>query len=78
MQPRAGVMAQDLAQSPNPALRSAVVKTPLGLGLDANRAISSSLAMNAGLDKRLRDIEAALKMPTAYPETRPDLTRTAR
>jgi hypothetical protein len=36
--------------------------------------------MNAGLDKRLRDIEDALKMPTSYPDerARPDLARAAR
>jgi hypothetical protein len=61
--PRAGVMAQELEESPY--LRSAVVQQPNGqLGIDGSRGLSASLAAAAGLDKRLRAIEAT------YPQTR--------
>lgn len=64
--PRAGVMAQELEESPY--LRSAVVKQPDGrLGIDASRGLSASLAAAAGLDKRLRAIE------TQYPRPRPPM-----
>jgi hypothetical protein len=65
--PRAGVMAQDLERSPSPALRSAVVETPMGKAIDGKRALSANLALSAGLDKRLRNIEGALSQPTVYP-----------
>jgi hypothetical protein len=65
--PRAGIMAQDLEQSPNPALRSAVIDTPIGKAIEPKRAISANLALSAGLDKRLRNIEGALSQPTMYP-----------
>lgn len=65
--PRVGVMAQDLEQSPNPALRSAVIDTPMGKAIDGKRALSANLALSAGLDKRLRNIEAGFARPTAYP-----------
>jgi hypothetical protein len=56
--PRAGVMAQELEQSPY--LRSAVVQSPDGtLGIDASRGLSASLAAAAGLDKRQRQTEGA-------------------
>ena len=66
-QPRIGVMAQELERSPNPALRSAVVETPTGKAIDGSRALSASLALGAGLDKRLRDIEERMGRPTVYP-----------
>ena len=65
--PRAGIMAQELEQSPNPALRSAVVDTPIGKAIDGKRAVSANLALSAGLDKRLRAIEGAFARPTVYP-----------
>ena len=65
--PRAGIMAQDLERSPNPALRSAVIDTPIGKAIEPRRALSANLALSAGLDKRLRNIEGALSQPTVYP-----------
>ena len=65
--PRAGIMAQDLEKSPNPALRSAVVDTPIGKAIDGKRAISANLALSAGLDKRLRNIEQGMRAPVSYP-----------
>ena len=64
---RAGVMAQDLEASPNPAVRSAVVDTPMGKAIDGKRALSANLALSAGLDKRLASVEAALGQQTEYP-----------
>lgn len=58
--PRAGIMAQELEQSPNPALRSAVINTPMGKAIEPKRALSANLAMSAGLDKRLSRIEQAI------------------
>jgi hypothetical protein len=66
--PRAGIMAQEFAQSPNPAVRSAVIDTKDGLAIDGSRALSANLALSAGLDKRLRDIEGAMGKPTEYPQ----------
>jgi len=54
--PRAGIMAQDLEKSP--AGRAVVEHTPIGLQLDAKRAIGFALAHEAGLDKRVRKLEA--------------------
>lgn len=65
--PRAGIMAQDLERSPNPALRSAVVNTPMGKAIDQKRAISANLALSAGLDKRLRNIESGIGQEVQYP-----------
>lgn len=65
--PRAGIMAQDLEKSPNPALRSAVIDTPMGKAIDGKRAISANLALSAGLDKRLRNIEQGINQPVQYP-----------
>jgi hypothetical protein len=60
-------MAQDLEQSPNPALRSAVIDTPMGKAIEPKRAISANLALSAGLDKRLRNIEQGIQAPVQYP-----------
>lgn len=52
---RAGVMAQDVEQSPY--LRDMVIDTPRGKALDISRAVSAALASSAGFDKRLRRLE---------------------
>jgi hypothetical protein len=57
MAPRAGVMAQDLQQSP--AYQASVIPTPQGLALDKERLLSANTAEIGGIDKRLRELEAA-------------------
>jgi hypothetical protein len=52
---RAGVMAQDLEQSP--LLADTVVDTPAGKAIDGQKAVSSTLALTAALDKRLKALE---------------------
>lgn len=49
---RTGVMAQDLERSPY--MRDAVIDTPEGKAIDKDRALGSTMAATAGLDKRLR------------------------
>lgn len=65
--PRAGIMAQEFEQSPNPAIRSAVIDTPMGKAIDGKRALSANLALSAGLDKRLRNIEQGMSAQVRYP-----------
>lgn len=59
---RAGIMAQDLERAA--AGRAAVHETPEGKALDVNRALGFSLAGVAGLDKRVRELEANLRRAT--------------
>jgi len=54
---REGVMAQDLQRSP--AYQAAVVPTPQGLALDKDRLLQVNTAELGGLDKRMRELEAA-------------------
>lgn len=54
-EPRLGIIAQDLQQSP--AFRNSVVSTPAGLAVQRDRALSTALGSLAGLDKRLRELE---------------------
>lgn len=56
--PRPGIMAQDLEKSPSPLLASTVVETPAGKAIDGKRAVSATMALAAGLDKRLKKLEA--------------------
>lgn len=56
--PRVGIMAQELETSPAGA--QVVETTPGGeKAIDLNRAVSFSLAANAGLDKRIAQLEQA-------------------
>ena len=57
--PREGVMAQDLQRSPGG--KRVVDETPMGLVLDQRRALGFAMANQAGLDKRLRNIEDSLR-----------------
>jgi hypothetical protein len=75
---RDGIMAQDMEKSPAGA--SVVMDTPNGKALDMSRAVSFSLAANAGLDKRLSELEQresaildALGGGTEYPTVRSDV-----
>lgn len=52
---RTGVMAQDLEKSP--ILDDTVIDTPNGKVIDGPRAMGASLAMLAGMDKRLKELE---------------------
>jgi hypothetical protein len=54
-EPRAGIMAQDLEDTPDG--KSVVKSTPVGKMLDQKRALSFVMANQAGLDKRLARIE---------------------
>lgn len=54
-EPRLGIVAQQLQQSP--AFRQSVVSTPAGLAVQRDRALSTALGSLAGIDKRLRDLE---------------------
>lgn len=53
--PRAGIMAQDLERSD--AGRRLVVETPVGKGVDVNKAVSAALAAAARLHRRVADLE---------------------
>lgn len=75
--PRAGVMAQELEESPY--LHHAVFDGPGGVKMvDQKRLLSGTAAATAGLDKRLRALEAASggtergirEPPVAYPTPR--------
>jgi hypothetical protein len=46
-----------------------VVDTPNGKAIDGSRALSANLALSAGLDKRLAEIEGAMGKRTQYPKT---------
>ena len=66
--PRAGVMAQDLASSPN--TQDMVIQTPAGLAIDKDRALGHLMAGQSDLNQRLADLEReknARRAPLAGP-----------